>query len=220
MLARTLMWEDIKALSAKARKPNCKLCHPIMIPPDSFVDQLPLPKNYHEAVTGPYRNYWIPAIAEEMQNLCNYKVWQVQKMPHGVIPIKGKLVFKWKADEANHLSKAKVRFAMKGFSQIRGLHYLKTYAPVTFTSSIHFVLKLGVDLDYCLDTTDIKAAYLSAYLEPDITLFIDPPPGVDVPEGYGLRLIKALLRQHAGRPTPRRAQTQRAGISRIQTSHI
>ena len=163
-----------------------------MIPKDTFVDTLPLPKDYDDAITGPYRNYWIPAIAEEMQNLRNYKVWKVQKMSHGVIPIKGKLVFKWKADDKNHLAKAKVRFTMKGCSQIRGLHYLKTYAPVAFASSIRLTLKLGVDLDYCLDTTDIKAAYLSAYLEPDITLFIDPPPGVDVPEGYGFRLIKAL----------------------------
>ena len=45
-----------------------------MIPTDAFVDQLSLPKDYHDAVTGPYRNYWIPAIAEEMQNLRHFKV--------------------------------------------------------------------------------------------------------------------------------------------------
>ena len=139
---RTLVWEDVWALSSRPIKRNCKLCQPIEIPSDAFVDHLPLPKNYEQAVTGPYRNYWIPAIAEEIQNLKNYKVWKVQKMPHGAIPIKGKLVFKWKADENNHLSKAKVRFTMKGFSQIRGLHYLKTYAPVAFASSIRLVLKL------------------------------------------------------------------------------
>ena len=49
-----------------------------MIPTDAFVDQLSLPKDYHDAVTGPYRNYWIPAIAEEMQNLRHFKVWQIQ----------------------------------------------------------------------------------------------------------------------------------------------
>ena len=54
------------------------------------------------------------------------------------------------------------------------------------------VLKLAVDLDYCIDVTDLKAAYLTAHLEPDVTLFMEPPPGVDVQDGFGLRLIRSL----------------------------
>ena len=192
MFSRTVLWEDIIALSAKIKPNNCKLCQPIIIPADAYADQLPLPKNYHDAITGPYREYWIKAIAEEMENLRHFKVWKIQKLPHDAIPVKGKLVFKWKADENNHVAKAKVRFTMQGCRQIKGLHFRKTYAPVAYAASIRLALKLGVDLDYVIDTTDIKAAYLSAYLEPDITLFIEPPPGVDVPTGYGLRLVKAL----------------------------
>ena len=51
---------------------------------------------------------------------------------------------------------------------------------------------MGVDLDYCIDVTDLEAAYLTADIEPDISLFIEPPPGVEVPDDWGLRLVKAL----------------------------
>ena len=33
---------------------------------------------------------------------------------------------------------------------------------------------------------------MTADIEPDISLFIDPPPGVKVKKGYGLRLVRAL----------------------------
>ena len=165
---------------------------PIVISPDTFVDTLPEPKGYEDAVLGPYRNYWIPAIAAELANLRNYGVWKLEEMPIDAIPVKGKFVFKWKPDSNNHLLKAKARFTMQGCCQRKGIHYKKTYAPVAYAQSIRLVLKLAVDLDYLIHVTDLEAAYLSAFIEPDIQLFLDPPPGVDVPEGFGLRLIKAL----------------------------
>ena len=138
-------------------------------------------------MTGPYRRYWIKEIAEELANLRNYKVWRKEKLSDGVQPIKGKFVWKWKGDQHNHLEKAKAHFTLQGCRQIKGLHYRKTYAPVVFATTLRVVLKLAVDLDYCVDVTDLKAAYLTAHLEPDVTLFMDPPPGVDVEEGFGLR---------------------------------
>ena len=74
----------------------------------SPVDSLPLPKTYEETIFGPYRNYWIPAIAEEIANLKNYEVWRLEQMPMNAIPVKGKFVYKWKPDNNNHLERAKV----------------------------------------------------------------------------------------------------------------
>ena len=193
MLARTEMFEQVMALASRPLTANDgKLVDPITIPSGTFVDKLPRPTSYENAVTGPYRNYWIPAIAAELQNLKNYKVWKKEKMPKGIIPIRGKFVFKWKPDENGYLLKAKARFTMQGCRQLKGLHYRKTYAPVAYAASLRLVLKLAVDLDYEIHVTDLKAAYLTAFLEPDITLFLEPPPGVEVEEGFGLRLIRAL----------------------------
>ena len=59
-------------------------------------------------------------------------------------------------DLKNMLEKPKARFTMQGCRQKKGTHYEKTYALVAFTSSLRLILKLGVDLDYCLDVTDLN----------------------------------------------------------------
>ena len=195
MIARTEMYERVLALGSRPTCSDAKqkpLVDPIVVAPDTFVDQLPLPKNYDDAVTGPYRNYWIPAIANELQNLRNYKVWKEQKLPKGTIPVRGRFVFKWKPDSHNHLERAKARFTMQGYTQIKNLHYKKTYAPVAFAESLRLILKIGVELDFEIDVTDLEAAYLTAHLEPNVTLFMEPPPGVQVEPEYGLRIIRAL----------------------------
>ena len=81
---------------------------------------------------------------------------------------------------------------MQGCRQKKGIHYRKTYAPVAYAATLRIVMKLAVDLDYCLDVTDLKAAYLTAHLEPNVVLFLEPPPGIEVEDGFGLRLIRAL----------------------------
>ena len=47
-------------------------------------------------------------------------------------------------------------------------------------------------MDYCIDVTKLEVAYLTADIESDISLFIEPPPGIEVPDYWGLRLVKAL----------------------------
>ena len=140
---------------------NRPLAKKIIIKPGTFVDQLPLPKDYDDAVLGPYRDYWIPAIAAELQNLQSYKVWKKQKLPKGVIPVRGRFVFKWKPDSNNHLERAKARFTMQGCTQIRNLHFKKTYAPIAYAESLRLIFKIGVELDYEIDTTDLESAFLT-----------------------------------------------------------
>ena len=148
MSARTDMFNKVMALASRCheimQKERRKPVPTITIPPGTYVDQLPPPKNYDDAILGPYRNYWIPAIAEELNNLRSYKVWRKEKMPKGIIPVRGRFVFKWKPDENNHLERAKARFTMQGCTQIRNLHFKKTYAPTAFIESLRFVIKIGV----------------------------------------------------------------------------
>ena len=124
-MARMLVFHQLQAFLAKASEPTDDLCPEIVIAPNTCVDTLPLPKSYHDAVTGPYHKYWIKAITAELQNLINYRVWREEEMPPGTIPVRGKFVFKWKPDEHNHLDRAKARFCMQGFRQIKGIHFDK-----------------------------------------------------------------------------------------------
>ena len=177
--------------SRASSKPNTMVPE-IKIPKGTKVDTLPLPKSYNDAVTGPYRRYWIRSIAEEMANLREYKVWRLQRKPKRARPIKGMFVFKWKPTEQDTLSKAKARFTMKGYSQKKNVHYRKTYVSVAALMTVYLTCIIGSELDYAIHQVDLKAAYLTAPLEPDIEMFLEPPPGVHVPDGMGLRVVQAL----------------------------
>ena len=182
----------IQARSARTSMKTDTLPPKTVISPNTFVDTLPLPTSYEDAVTGPYRAYWSKALAEELANLREHHVWRVQRLPKHARPIKGKFVFKWKPNENNTLKKAKVRFTMKGYSQKKDVHYKKTYASVAALMAVYLTCIIAVELDYALHQTDLKAAYLTAPIEPGIEMFLDPPPGVHVQKGMGLRVCQAL----------------------------
>lgn len=55
----------------------------IIVPPDAKVSSIPLPKSYKDAVTGPYRRYWIEAVRIELENLLSRKVWREEPLPRG-----------------------------------------------------------------------------------------------------------------------------------------
>ena len=64
----------------------------ILVTPDTLASSIPLPKSYQDAVTGPYRRYWIEAIRVELENLLSRKVWREEPLPHGAKPVPGKYV--------------------------------------------------------------------------------------------------------------------------------
>ena len=84
----------------------------------------------------------------------------------------------------------KARLVARGFSQVHGLDYDETYAPVTRLETIRLLLAIANLKDWEIKQFDVKTAYL--YSELDEEIYMEPPPGYDVPEDYVLLLIKAL----------------------------
>ena len=151
------MSKRASAHGQKSRKSHV-LPAEIIIGPHVKVDTLPLPSSYEDAVTGPYRRYWTKAIATELANLREHRVWRMERLPKNARPIKGMFVFKWKPKQDGTLHKAKARFTMKGYSQKKGLHYDKTYASVAALMTVYLTCIIAVELDYPLHQTDLKAA--------------------------------------------------------------
>ena len=103
-----------------------------------------------------------------------------------------------RATSRNTLHKPKVRFTMKGFTQQKGKHYAKTHASVAAIMTIYLTCIVAVEADMTLHNTDLRAAYLTAPIEPGIEMFIEPPPIVQLPEGWGLRVCKAIYGSRQG----------------------
>ena len=80
-------------------------------------------------------------------------------------------------------------FTQPSYSQIAGIDYEETFAPVTRYDFLHLIMALAVNLDLLLEQLDIKNAFLNRDLEEEIWMIL--PPGIGI-EGKVLLLKKAL----------------------------
>ncbi|TFY74079.1 hypothetical protein EWM64_g9934 [Hericium alpestre] len=87
-----------------------------------------------------------------------------------------KWVFKIKRDAAGAISKYKARLVAQGFSQIPGIDFTDTFAPVAKLSSVRLVAALAARFNYKLHQMDVKNAYLNGDLEEEIYMK-QPPAG-------------------------------------------
>ena len=81
---------------------------------------------------------------------------------------------------------------MLGYNQRRGRDYKKTYASVAALMTVYLTCIVGVVMDFAIHQTDLEAAYLTAPIEPDVEIFLSPPPNIKVPDGMVLHVCKSL----------------------------
>ena len=86
----------------------------------------------------------------------------------------------------------KVRIVAKGFRQVPGVDYSKTYAPVVSMSIVRLFLCLVNLLDMECDQMDVVTAFLNGELDEEI--FMEMPAGYRDPNPPNVvcRLLKAL----------------------------
>ncbi len=106
-----------------------------------------------------------------------------------------KWVFRIKKDAEGGIVKFKARLVAQGFSQVPGIDYFDTYAPVARLASIRSILAMAAALDLELHQVDIKGAYLNGKLTDKEIIYMRQPPGYPEPgshPGQVCRLVKTL----------------------------
>jgi hypothetical protein len=63
----------------------------------------------------------------------------------------------------------------KGFSQVEGIDYSETFAPIAKMNSIHLVLSLVASQGWSVYQMDVKSAFLHGDLDEEI--YMEYPPG-------------------------------------------
>ena len=73
----------------------------------------------------------------------------------------------------------KARLMAQGYSQMEGVDYNETFAPIARLESIRILLALACYFKFKLDQMDVKTTFLNGFLKEDVYVaqpkgFIDP----------------------------------------------
>ena len=153
------------------------------------------PKLWKEVMAAYDAAEWMEGLKEEMESLRTHDVFTL--VPKSSIPVGHRIVKSRphchrKHDERGEVVRCKVRVVAKGFTQVPGVDFGETYAPVTQLESIRTVLHIGATNDWDIDHLDVKTAFLHGELDEEI--YMEQPEGVKEPgkEDWICRLNKSL----------------------------
>ena len=152
------------------------------------------PKSLAEAKRRPDWVEWERGIHEELKTLEEAGTWRLENPPADANIVGSKWVFRVKKDAAGRIVRHKARLVAQGFSQIEGVDYFDTYAPVAKLASFRTILAIAARLDLELHQVDIKGAYLNGELTGEEVIYMRQPPGFPYPNSSGkvLRLQKTI----------------------------
>lgn len=150
------------------------------------------PRSYAEATRVPEKLLWIKAMEEEEGSLVKAGTWEEVHAPKNVNIVGSKWVYKAKRDAAGNVVRYKARLVAQGFSQVEGVDYTDTYAPVTKLPTIRTVLAMAARLDLELDQIDVKSAYLNGELDESEVIYMRPPPGLTRKDGKVFKLKRPI----------------------------
>lgn len=91
------------------------------------------PKNVKEALND---EYWINVMHEELGQYKRNEVWELVPRPEGTNIIGTKWIYKNKYDENGVVTRNKARLVAQGYTQIEGIDFDETFAPVARLESI------------------------------------------------------------------------------------
>ncbi|KAM2279879.1 hypothetical protein ACFX1S_040660 [Malus domestica] len=147
------------------------------------------PKNAKEALLD---DDWIMAMQEELNQFVKNDVWYLVPRPKETNVIGTKWVFRNKTDEHGIITRNKARLVAQGYTQVEGLDFDETFAPVARLESIMLLLAFACHLRFKLYQMDVKSAFLNGILQEEV--YVEQPKGFVDPKhpDHVYRLKKAL----------------------------
>jgi hypothetical protein len=137
---------------------------------------------------------WVNAMREELENFERNHVWTLVEPPRDVNVVGTKWVFKNKHDEDGEIMRNKARLIAQGYSQVEGLDFGETFAPVARLEAIRILLAFAMSKGFKLYEIDVKSAFLNGVILEEV--YVRQPPGFKNPKypDRVYKLSKALYR--------------------------
>ena len=133
---------------------------------------------------------WRTAMDSEMLQLEKRGTFKLVELPPDRSAIASKWVYRLKKDHIGEIIKHKARVVAKGCSQIPGLDFLETFAPVMRLETFRLLIAIGTELGLVVHVVDVVGAYLNGKLEE--VIFMMQPPEYDDGSGRVWQLLRPL----------------------------
>jgi hypothetical protein len=158
------------------------------------------PMTVGDTLASPKAEAWSAAIEAELDGIEKHETWEIVEAPPGANIIKCRYVFKVKRDAVSAIAKYKAQLVAKGFTQIFGIDYDVTYAPVVKLETLCLLLSFAASNGSVIHQADIKNAYLNAELKEELYMELPPhynkfrtlPPEIQAQRDAGHRIIVKL----------------------------
>ncbi|CAI7771868.1 unnamed protein product [Closterium sp. NIES-54] len=141
---------------------------------DPDAPDIPTPRSYAEAITGPYSSQWQAAMDAEMASWKSTGTYVDEVSPPGVNIVDGMWIFRVKRSPGSPPA-FKARYVARGFSQRQGVDYFHTFSPTPKMTTLQVLLHVAAQRDYELHSLDFSTAFLQGSLHKEI--WLRRPPG-------------------------------------------
>jgi hypothetical protein len=101
---------------------------------------------------------------DELNNFTRNQVRELVERPNNKNVIGTKWVYRNKQDEHGIVVKNKARLVAKGYSQVEGLDYGETFAPLARLEAIRILLAYASSYKMKLFQMDVKSAFLNGFI--------------------------------------------------------
>jgi Reverse transcriptase (RNA-dependent DNA polymerase) len=150
-------------------------------------------------------------MSSEYESLMKHNTWNLVPRPHDRNIVSCKWIFKTKeieTDSGDIDVKYKARLVAKGYSQVHGVDYEETFAPVVKFTSVRIPIAIVALLDLELHQMDVVTAFLNGDLNEDI--FMEQPEGFGAEDSSKVcKLVKSL---YGLKQTPRQRHAKIDGF--------
>ncbi|CAI7810623.1 unnamed protein product [Closterium sp. NIES-54] len=141
---------------------------------DPDAPDIPTPRSYAEAITGPYSSQWQAAMDAKMASWKSTGTYVDEVPPPGANIVDGMWIFRVKRPPSSPPA-FKARYVARGFSQRQGVDYFQTFSPTPKMTTLSVLLHVAAQCDYELHSLDFSIAFLQGSLHEEIWLC--RPPG-------------------------------------------
>ncbi|CAI7933198.1 unnamed protein product [Closterium sp. NIES-54] len=134
---------------------------------DPDAPDIPTPRSYAKAITGPYSSQWQAAMDAKMASWKSTGTYVNEVPPRGANIVDGMWIFMVKRPPGSPPA-CKARYVAQGFSQQQGVDYFQIFSPTPKMTTLRVLLHVAAQRDYELHSLHFSTAFLQGSLHEEI----------------------------------------------------